>query len=278
MSYNDYVPAPPEEHIRSDYDFPPPPEPTYPQEPAYPQRIPPSSPRNYRRDVSPPGVYRTQVQHHNVVRSEVSSREVATPNSEVVIPPVRGVGTLATQFEKQARLVEAGVEQKKPPPKPLYQREDHRARIDEIQSEIERNRRQQYDYDYSQRKNPSPIRLGTHRSYESRLDRASDAMYDSVELHHQVYVQLGCQSFLVFSCSNSFLKAGRNSPYLISALSKHYHCKFVKLSLSPKNQAKTSLRPENTRSFCLDLNLSTTRSTFISRQARRVLYSATTRA
>ena len=103
MSYNDYVPAPQEEHIRSDYDFPPPPEPAYPQE--YP-KYPPSSPRNYRRDVSPPGVYRTQVQHHNVVRSEVNSREVATPNSEVVIPPVRGVGTLATQFEKQEWLSE----------------------------------------------------------------------------------------------------------------------------------------------------------------------------
>ena len=42
------------------------------------------------------------------MRTELHQRAPpATPtNSEVVIPPVRGVGTLATQFEKQARLVE----------------------------------------------------------------------------------------------------------------------------------------------------------------------------
>ena len=79
----------------------------------------------------------------------------------------------------------AGTETKRPPPKPLYQRDDHRARIDQIQSEIDRTRRQQYDYDYSQRRQNSPIRLGTHQSYESRLDRASDVLYDPTDLQHQ---------------------------------------------------------------------------------------------
>ena len=40
------------------------------------------------------------------MRTELHQRAPPATNSEVVIPPVRGVGTLATQFEKQARLVE----------------------------------------------------------------------------------------------------------------------------------------------------------------------------
>lgn len=68
--------------------------------------------------------------------------------SEIVIPDRRGVGTLAQQFEKSARLSVVQGAPLNPPPKPLFHRDDHRERLREIDNEVNRNR-QQYDYDYS---------------------------------------------------------------------------------------------------------------------------------
>ena len=78
-----------------------------------------------------------------------SHSELDSPRAEVVVPNVRGVGTLAHMFEKSARIVEKERETgPKPPPKPLFYRDEHRDRLREIENEVNRQR-PQYDYDYS---------------------------------------------------------------------------------------------------------------------------------
>jgi hypothetical protein len=58
--------------------------------------------------------------------------ELDSPRAEVVIPKVQGVGTLAHRFEKQARIHQTQIEISnlpKPPPKPLFYRDEHRDRL-----------------------------------------------------------------------------------------------------------------------------------------------------
>ena len=80
-----------------------------------------------------------------------SQENTASPRAEVVVPDVRGVGTLAHLFEKSARLRQREIELSppKPPPKPLFHRDEHRDRLRDIETEVNRFR-PLYDYDYSQ--------------------------------------------------------------------------------------------------------------------------------
>ena len=87
-----------------------------------------------------------------VTRTPVNASQISdldSPRAEVVVPNVRGVGTLAHIFEKSARIVQKELETPpKPPPKPLFYRDEHRDRLREIEDEVNRQR-PQYDYDYS---------------------------------------------------------------------------------------------------------------------------------
>ena len=93
--------------------------------------------------------YRQAPGNFHEARIERGRKLIDMPNSEVVVPQSQGVGTLATKFEKQARLVALDDEINKPkPPKPLFYREEHKSKLDDINNQIHQQRRPHYDYDY----------------------------------------------------------------------------------------------------------------------------------
>ncbi|CAG5098145.1 Oidioi.mRNA.OKI2018_I69.XSR.g15406.t3.cds [Oikopleura dioica] len=102
--------------------------------------------------------------------------------SEIIIPDRRGVGTLAQQFEKSARIALVSNSPPKPPPKPLYARDDHRERLRQIDNEILSSQGQQYDYDYS----------GVDRMRYAKRSVSSDGLLECYheqkqpqQIHHQ---------------------------------------------------------------------------------------------
>ena len=132
-SDQDYVEPRLQSPTYANRNFPPPPPPHQFNHPGHVVNRPP-----------PPG-------NQSLSNSYHSPENASSPRAEVVVPDVRGVGTLAHLFEKSARLRQKEIELSppKPPPKPLFYREEHRDRLRDIESEVNRPR-PQYDYDYSQ--------------------------------------------------------------------------------------------------------------------------------
>ena len=91
-------PSPQYNQEENNYDFPPP---------------PPIMSHNYENVHSGPSIetHMASAVHYRQApgsfhEARIGSRgRTISPNSEVVVPPSQGVGTLATKFEKQARLV-----------------------------------------------------------------------------------------------------------------------------------------------------------------------------
>ena len=127
MIMDDRVPVSPQFYPEgNDYEFPPPP--TQPEhnyhspyhEHSQPTRHPMQQPirNDYSPQLSPEPIYRRvpesnsspetgriePIRDHHTPPRFLPTPTHSEPRSEVVVPPTHGVGTLATKFEKQARL------------------------------------------------------------------------------------------------------------------------------------------------------------------------------
>lgn len=122
---DDRVPVSPQFYPEgNDYEFPPPPtqQEHYPHyhEHSQPTRHPMQQPirSDYSPQLSPEPIYRRvpennsspetgriePIRDHHTPPRFLPTPTHSEPRSEVVVPPTHGVGTLATKFEKQARL------------------------------------------------------------------------------------------------------------------------------------------------------------------------------